>query len=97
MAGKDLIAIGTSTAANEARKVMEERGHFKYRFLEVPDDIGANCLYFNNTLVHVSREAYPKSCAVFEKLETEATKIALSATEMNIVDGCFTCCSVLIK
>ena len=97
MAGKDLIAIGNTTAASDVRMVIEETGHFKYDYLEVPDNTGANCLYLNDTLVHASREAYPDSCAVFEKLETNAKKIALSATEMNKVDGCFTCCSVLIK
>lgn len=97
MAGKDLIAIGTSQVANGARKVLEEKGRYKYKYLEVPDDIGANCLYLNNTLVHASKEAFPRSCPVYDKLETSNKKIALSASEMNKVDGCFSCCSVLIK
>ena len=80
-----------------AKATIEEIGHFQYTFLQVADDIGANCLYLNNTLIHVSHKDFPQSCVVFEELKTDARKIPLSATEMNAVDGCFTCCSVLIK
>ena len=96
MAGPDCVAIGVSTAAKDARKIIETEGKFKYQFLEVPDDIGANCLYVNGTLIHVTKEDYPRSYEVFEKFPAPK-KIALSASELNKVDGCFTCCSVLIK
>lgn len=97
MAGPDLVAIGMSASAREARRVMEEKGHYKYRFYELPDDTGANCLYLNNTIVHASKECFPKSWERFEQLDTPAKKIALASSELNKVDGCFTCCSVLIK
>lgn len=97
MAGPDLITIGSSPAAKEARNIIEEKGHFKYKFFEVPDNIGANCLYLNKHLIHCSQQAYPRTAAKLEELETDAKKIALSATEVNKVDGCFTCCSVLIN
>ena len=95
MAGPDTIAIGMSSAANEARKLIESKGSFKYSYLEVPDDIAANCLYINGMLIHASKEAFPNSSEVFKKLPV-ARKVALSTTELNKVDGCFTCCSVLI-
>lgn len=97
MAGPDLIAIGTSSSSWAARKVIEEKGNFKYRFYEFPDDTGANCLYLNNTLIHVSEECFPLSWKRFGQLDTPAKKIALSSSELNKVDGCFTCSSVLIK
>lgn len=97
MAGPDLIAIGTTTSARDVRKVIEEKGRFKYRYFEVPDNTGANCLYLNNTLIHVSEDCYPKSWARFEQLDTPARKVALGSSELNKVDGCFTCSSVLIK
>ena len=99
MATPEHIAIGSSPAAQEARKLIESMGKFKYGFLQVPDDTGANCLYINGTIVHASKEVFPGSCEVFEKFESPSVsgKVALSASEMNKVDGCFTCCSVLIN
>ena len=96
MAGPDCIAISTSTAAKDARKILETKGKFKYQYLEVPDDTGANCLYVNGTLFHVTKEDFPRSFEVFESFPAEK-KVPLSASELNKVDGCFTCCSVLIK
>jgi len=95
MAGPNLIAIGISAAAKDARKLIETAGKFKYSFLEVPNDTAANCLYINGTLIHSSKEAFPNSFEVFEKLPA-TRKIALSASELNKVNGCLTCCSVLI-
>ena len=95
MAGSDLIAIGGSPAAREAREVIESKGKYKYRFLETVDDIAANCLCVNGTLIHVTKKDFPNSFSAFETLPGK--KIALSASELNKVDGCFTCCSVLIK
>ena len=99
MATTDCIAIGSSTAAMEVKAVIESSTKFKYNYLQVPDDTGANCLFINGTIVHASKEAFPKSCEVFEKFSSPEVKekIALSASELNKVDGCFTCCSVLIN
>ena len=97
MAGPDLIAITTSHDGQVAKKYIQEKGHFKYRFFNIPDDPGANCLYLNNTIVHASREWFPKTSELFEQLETTAKKITLCGSELNKVDGCFSCSSVLIK
>ncbi len=94
MAGPDLIAIGMSDAARAAKQAIETTGKHTYSFLSCPDDTAANCLYVNGTLVHASPEAFPKSASVFERLP--GNKVSLSASELNKVDGCFTCCSVLI-
>ena len=97
MAGDDCIAIGQSPAATTAKKMIEDKGKSKYSFLECPDDIGANCLFLNGTIVHATKEDYPGSYDVFAQFSTPAKKIVLSASEVNKVDGCYTCCSVLIK
>ena len=94
MAGPDLICIGSSKAACAGREVMEREGHHKYTYLVLPDDIGANCLYINGTLIHVSSDTFPNSAAVFEQLTCK--RVALSTQELNLVDGALTCCSVLI-
>ena len=97
MAGPGSVAVGNSTCAKSARKIIEEKGHFKYRFYEFPDDTGANCLYLNGTIIHTSRDWLPRSCERYEQLETPAKKVPLSASELNKVDGCFTCSCVLIQ
>ena len=97
MAGPDLIAITTSHDGRVAKEIIQSKGRFKYRFYDIPDDPGANCLYLNNTIVHASSDWLPESCAHFEALETSARKIVLSNSELNKVDGCFSCNSVLIK
>ncbi len=95
MAGPDLVAVGVSEAAQAAKQAMEAQGKHKYNFLSCADDIAANCLYINGTLIHASEDAFPKSFPTFKPLPGK--KIALNASEVNKVDGCFTCCSVLIK
>lgn len=89
------LLAGKSAAAQAARQLIESKGKSQYSFLECPDNIAANCLYVNGTLIHASEEAFPNSYPVFEQLS--GPKVALSASELNKVDGCFTCCSVLIK
>lgn len=95
MAGPDLMAIGTSKAAQAAKQDIETKGKFLYNFISCHDNTAANCLYVNGTLIHVSPEDFPKSSSAFQQLS--GSKIALSASQLNKVDGCFTCCSVLIK
>lgn len=97
MAGPGLVAVGTSSSADKAKKLVKERGHFEYKYFELPDDTGANCLYLNGTLVHTSQDWFPESCQRFEQLDTPARKVALTMSELNKVDGCFTCSCVLIK
>ncbi len=96
MAGPDLVTVGASPGARAARKVIQENAHFKYDFFEVPDETGANCVYLNKTLIHTSKSAFPESAAKIEEMKLDAKKIPISMTEMNKVDGCLTCCSVLI-
>ena len=97
MAGPDLISISTSADGKQAKNYINEKGQFKYRFYEIPDDPGANCLYLNNALVHASKDWLPKTNERFQQLETSAKKLVLSGSELNKVDGCFSCSSVLIK
>ena len=97
MAGPDLVAITTSHDGRVAKETIQSKGHFKYRYYDIPDDPGANCLFLNNTIIHASPDWLPESCARFEALETPARKIVLSNSELNKVDGCFSCNSVLIK
>ncbi len=99
MVAPDNIAIGTSPAAVDAKEAIKRDGHFKYSFLSVPDNFGANCLFVNGIIIHVSKDAYPKSCEVFDKFSCPGVseKIAVNMSELNKVDGCLTCSCVLIN
>lgn len=92
MASPDVIAIGNSESAQQALSIMKEKGKFIYQFLSVTNDSEANCVYANNVLLHVAEtdgEANP-----FKDLQCQ--RVSLPLPELNKVDGCFTCCSVLI-
>ncbi|NXN12812.1 DDAH1 dimethylaminohydrolase, partial [Indicator maculatus] len=101
MAGPNLIAIGSSEAAQKALKTMQQMSDHRYDKLTVPDDAAANCIYLNipnkgHVLLHRAPEEYPESAKVFEKLKDHML-IPIANTELEKVDGSLTCCSVLIN
>ena len=97
MAGASTIAVGQSRAASAAVRCIQDQGQFSYQFVQVPDDIAANCLFINGTLVLACGEKFAKSKEMFEKQLCGTPKIYLDASELNKVDGALTCCSVLIN
>ncbi|XP_053893378.1 N(G),N(G)-dimethylarginine dimethylaminohydrolase 1 isoform X2 [Malaclemys terrapin pileata] len=101
MAGPNLIAIGSTEAAQKALKTMQQMSDHRYDKLTVPDDAAANCIYLNipgkgHVLLHKAPEEYPESAKVFEKLKDHML-IPIASTELEKVDGLLTCCSVLIN
>ncbi|XP_028588727.2 N(G),N(G)-dimethylarginine dimethylaminohydrolase 1 isoform X2 [Podarcis muralis] len=101
MAGPNLIAIGSSEAAQKALKTMQQMSDHRYDKLTVPDDAAANCIYLNipgkgHILLHRAPEEYPESAKVFEKLKDHML-IPIANTELEKIDGALTCCSVLIN
>ncbi|OCT84724.1 hypothetical protein XELAEV_18022880mg [Xenopus laevis] len=101
MAGPNLIAIGSSEAAQKALKTMQQMSDHRYDKLTLPDNAAANCIYLNipskgHVLLHLAPEDFPESAKVFEKLK-EHMLFPLPNTELAKVDGCLTCCSILIN
>ncbi|KAG8437226.1 hypothetical protein GDO86_008070 [Hymenochirus boettgeri] len=101
MAGPNLIAIGSSEAAQKALKTMQQMSDHRYDKLTLPDDAAANCIYLNipskgHVLLHRAPEDFPESAKVFEKLK-DYMLIPVPNTELAKVDGCLTCCSILIN
>ena len=96
MAGVDLIAIGDTPAGRRAWNDIERNASFKdYDKLVFPDGIGANCLFVNGTVFHVSRNDYPESCKVWETLDVP--RVEQSNSELSKADSALTCCSILIQ
>nr|XP_031321370.1 N(G),N(G)-dimethylarginine dimethylaminohydrolase 1 isoform X2 [Camelus dromedarius] len=101
MAGPNLIAIGSSEAAQKALKIMQQMSDHRYDKLTVPDDTAANCIYLNipskgHVLLHRTPEEYPESAKVYEKLKDHML-IPVSNSELEKVDGLLTCCSIFIN
>ena len=95
MAGIDLIAISETNAGNVAWKEIEAKAQYRYDRLGFPDDAGANCLFINGVVLHPSKEEYPESFKVWERLDCE--RVALSNSELGKADGCLSCNSILIR
>ncbi|XP_073499657.1 N(G),N(G)-dimethylarginine dimethylaminohydrolase 1 isoform X3 [Phyllobates terribilis] len=82
-------------------KTMQQMSDHRYDKLTVPDDAAANCVYLNipgkgHVLLHRAPEEFPESVKVFEKLK-EHMLIPVANSELSKVDGCLTCCSLLIN
>ncbi len=95
MAGPEMIAIGQSPAGEDAWKVIEQHGKFKYTKLSAPEDKGANVLYINGTIVHQAASFVPGSVQVLNSLNCR--KVEVDMSELAKADGCLSCCSLLIK
>ena len=95
MAGDDIIAIGKSKSAAEAKKQMAEKAKFKYEFLEVSPDAAANCLWINGTLIHRAASEFPDIEKEYSTLQ--CPKLQLANSELCKADGALTCCSLLIS
>ena len=95
MAGIDLIAIGDTPAGRRAWNDIERNASFSYDKLFFPDENGANCLFINGTVLHVTEDEYPESFKVWETLDMP--RIALPNSELSKADGSLTCCSVRIN
>ena len=95
MAGVDLIAIGDTPAGQRAWKDIEQHASFSYNKLLLPDENGANCLFINGTVLHVTEEEYPESFKIWENLDVP--RIQLPNSELSKADGSLTCCSVRIN
>eukprot|EP00057_Strongylocentrotus_purpuratus_P032776 XP_788796.4 PREDICTED: N(G),N(G)-dimethylarginine dimethylaminohydrolase 1 isoform X1 [Strongylocentrotus purpuratus] len=68
MASPGVIAVGSSKDAQKALKEIESKASFKYSKVTLPDDVAANCVYVNRTLIHCSHEDFPESAKKFEAL-----------------------------
>ncbi|XP_028414206.1 N(G),N(G)-dimethylarginine dimethylaminohydrolase 1-like [Dendronephthya gigantea] len=95
MAGPELIAIGQSETGEECWNAIVNHGKFKYNKLSVPENIAANVLYINGTLVHQAASFIPKSIGVLQALN--CPKLEVDMSELAKADGALTCDSLLIK
>ncbi|CAO2610015.1 N(G),N(G)-dimethylarginine dimethylaminohydrolase 1 [Lemmus lemmus] len=100
-AGPNLIVIGSSESVQKALKMMRQTSGHHYNSLTVPDGMVTNCVDLNipnkrHILLHHTREEFPESAKVHEKLKDHLL-IPMSNLEMEKVDGLLTCCAIFIN
>ncbi|KAH8361058.1 hypothetical protein KR200_008780 [Drosophila serrata] len=88
MAGPDVLCVSSSPTCQEIVKRMEREASFTYQKLTLPEEIAANMLYINGTIVHrspaeipeaykVSVRAAPRLIKTFEMLIDRSTSQTL--------------------
>ena len=95
MLGEDLIVVGASEPAQKAWREIQSKAKYPYKCMVVPEDSAANCLVINGTVVHLNADEIPQSVDLFRKLS--CPRVELTNSELHKVDGCLTCCSILIE
>jgi dimethylargininase len=88
-------------AEGEGEKVMEEIKTYeglkeRYTFVIVPDEVAANVLRINDTLI--IQDGFPRSEEILEDLckKNGVSILKLNMSELIKADGALTCCSLLV-
>lgn len=92
-----IIAVGGSPASSEVLKYLKQRAQGKYKFIQLSDDHAANAVFVHDSILIKSRKEIGP--ANFRKL-TEAVTVPVTEVEFDEfykVDGCLTCCSILLR
>ena len=90
--GVNKLAISSSPAGQLAWKDIETKAKFKYERFLFPDNNGANCLFMNGTIMHPSRNEYPRSWELWQQFN--CPRIELENSELAKADGSLTCNSI---
>lgn len=96
MGGPDLLCVGASTESQQVLKRMEREATFNYQTLTVSEDIAANVLYINGTLVHRSLDDIPQSFKVFAE-KVDFPRRSVSINQLAKTSSGLTSCCLLIK
>lgn len=71
-----------------------EKGNLvQYRTENVPDMEAANCVYINGVIIRRSQVDFPSSEATWRRVGGK--QVTVEATELAMVDGALSCCSLL--
>ncbi|XP_046683260.1 N(G),N(G)-dimethylarginine dimethylaminohydrolase 1 [Homalodisca vitripennis] len=96
MAGPDVFCVSSSKSSQEVLKRIEREATFGYQILTVPEEVAANVLYINGTLVHRSEDEIPDSCKVFyDKIDFARHAVNVSELVKLSNSGLSSCCLLL--
>ncbi|CAD5122974.1 DgyrCDS11364 [Dimorphilus gyrociliatus] len=77
LCGPEILAIAKSNAAKEMLREMRKAGH-GYKMIEVEEDLAANTIYCNNTVIHLSSDTIPRSIGLFkDKLDFQCVPVEI--------------------
>jgi len=93
MVCEDIITCNESLEARAMLKIVQEKAKNEYKVVFVPDDLASNCVLVNGKIICHTMKRFPQSISKFQKLPVELVEI--ENTEVEKVDGAFTCCSLL--
>ncbi|XP_046557226.1 N(G),N(G)-dimethylarginine dimethylaminohydrolase 1-like [Haliotis rubra] len=97
MCGDDMIAVGGDQEAAETLKSMKSQAKFKYNYVQLDSNSAANVLLVNdNVFVKPGEEIGHHNYDILKK-HVKGRIIDVPFSEFYKVDGCLTCCSVLIN
>ncbi|XP_071090213.1 N(G),N(G)-dimethylarginine dimethylaminohydrolase 1-like [Haliotis cracherodii] len=97
MCGEDMIAVGGDQEAMETLNRMKSQAKFKYEYVQLDNNAAANVLLVNgNVFVKPGDEIGHNNYDILKK-RVKGRVIDVPFSEFYKVDGCLTCCSVLIN
>ncbi|CAF1006034.1 unnamed protein product [Adineta ricciae] len=89
MVATDTMAIGGSIVAKDLLRQMEENGHYSsYKIISLKDDVAANCLWINGTVLHLPVDSrYGESIRILlNRLGSTTSHAELNNNEFGKVD-----------
>ncbi|XP_033325035.1 N(G),N(G)-dimethylarginine dimethylaminohydrolase 1 isoform X1 [Megalopta genalis] len=97
MAGPNIICVGAGKESQEVLKRIEREATYNYQTFTVPEDVAANVLYVNGTLIHRSEDEIPQSSRVFaEKIDFPTRSLHMSELA-KVSSGLSSCCLLIRK
>ncbi len=91
---EDTLSFSTETDGGRAMfDQIREKSKIKYKKLEVPDDVAANCIAINGILLCKSEKENPKSYPLMKDAK-ERPVVGLDASEIEKAVGSLTCMSL---
>ncbi|ESO93153.1 hypothetical protein LOTGIDRAFT_119867 [Lottia gigantea] len=97
MFGEDIMAVGGSLAAKSMFQSIKEKAKFKYQYIELMNDQSSNGLFINGILVHKTQAEIGDRDYQTIVSSIKGKRLETCLKELYKVDGCLTCCSLLIN
>ena len=96
MAGPDLLCVSNSRESQEILKRIEREAIYTYQTLTLSEEISANVLYINGTLVHRSIEEIPVSSQILQE-KIDIPRQILCMSELGKFSTGLSSCCILVR
>lgn len=96
MAGPEVMAVGSSQAAQKTFQEIRNSGAVGYKYITVDEDEAANVIYANNVLLHLGNDQIPRGAAVYAN-KIDYARVAIPMREPLKRGGRLTNCVLLVN